>query len=415
LGVKEEGKMKRHTLIISLLLTMVSVLSPPLDLADIDSNVKIVVEGNTAFALELYQKLSSTEGNLFLSPYSISTALAMTYAGARENTATQMAETLHFSLEQQQLHPAFAKLESHLNAVQKKGNIQLNVANSLWPQKDYPFLKEYLALIKEHYGVLITPVDYRTAREAACKLINGWVEEKTKNKIKNLIQPDVLDALTRLILVNAIYFKGNWASQFEENQTKNAPFRLLSGKTIQVPTMSQKQEFGYAEDQSLQILELPYIGNDLSMLVMLPKQADGIAELEKNLTVENLRKWTTSLRKREVSVFLPKFKMTTQFRLGEVLISMGMSEAFDMNKANFAGMDGNPNWLYIAAVIHKAFVDVNEEGTEAAAATAVEMKALSAPPLTFRADHPFIFLIRENLTGSILFLGRVIDPTKEEG
>jgi len=220
--------------------------------------------------------------------------------------------------------------------------------------------------------------------------------------------------LTRLILVNAIYFKGNWASQFEENQTKNAPFRLLSGKTIQVPTMSQKQEFGYAEDQSLQILELPYIGNDLSMLVMLPKQADGIAELEKNLTVENLRKWTTSLRKREVSVYLPKFKMTTQFRLGETLISMGMSEAFDKNTANFAGMDGNPNWLYIAAVIHKAFVDVNEEGTEAAAATAVEMKALSAPPLTFRADHPFIFLIRENLTGSILFLGRVIDPTKEE-
>ncbi len=407
--------MKCQTRIFSLLLTMVSVLSPSLPLADIDSNLKIVVEGNTAFALELYQKLRGAEGNLFLSPYSISTALAMTYAGARENTAKQMAETLHFSLEQQQLHAAFAKLESHLNAVQKKGDIQLNVANSLWPQKDYPFLQEYLALIKECYGVLITPVDYQTAREAASKLINQWVEEKTNNKIRDLIQPGVLDVLTRLLLVNAIYFKGNWASQFEEKLTEDAPFYLLSGETIQVPTMSQKQEFGYTEDQSLQILELPYIGNDLSMLVLLPKQANGLAEIEKNLTVENLRKWTAQLREQEVMVFLPKFKMTSQFRLDKALISMGMSEAFDMNKANFAGMDGNPNWLYIAAVIHKAFVDVNEEGTEAAAATAVVTEVLSAPPVTFRADHPFIFLIRENLTGSILFLGRVIDPTKEEG
>lgn len=405
--------MKRHTRILSLLLTIVCVLSPSLYPADIDSNLKIVVEGNTAFALELYQQLRSAEGNLFLSPYSISTALAMTYAGARDNTAKQMAETLRFSLEQQQLHSAFAKLESNLNAVQKKGNIQLNVANSLWPQKDYPFLKEYLALIKECYGVLITPVDYKTAREAASKLINQWVEEKTKNKIRDLIQPGVLDVLTRLVLVNAIYFKGNWASQFEEKLTENAPFRLLSGETIQVPTMSQKQKFGYAEDQSLQILELPYIGNDISMLVILPKQVDGLAELEKSLTVESLRKWTTHLREQEVMVFLPKFKMTSQFRLDKALISMGMSEAFDMNKANFSGMDGNPNWLYIAAAIHKAFVDVNEEGTEAAAATAVVAKPLSAPPLTFRADHPFIFLIRENLTGSILFLGRVVDPTKE--
>ncbi|MDH5405343.1 MAG: serpin family protein [Candidatus Aminicenantes bacterium] len=406
--------MKRHTRILSLLLTMVSVLSPSLPLADIDSNLKIVVEGNTAFALELYRQLRSTEGNLFLSPYSISTALAMTYAGARENTAKQMADTLRFSLEQQQLHSAFARLESHLNAVQEKGNIQLNVANSLWPQKDYPFLKEYLALIKECYGVLITPVDYKTAHEAASKLINEWVEEKTKNKIRDLIQPGVLDALTRLVLVNAIYFKGNWASQFKEKQTENAPFRLLSRETIQVPTMSQKQKFGYAEDQSLQILELPYIGDDISMLVLLPKQVNGLSEIEKNLTVENLRKWTAHLSEQEVMVFLPKFKMTSEFRLDKALISMGMSEAFDMNKANFAGMDGNPNWLYIAAVIHKAFVDVNEEGTEAAAATAVVTKALSAPPLTFRADHPFIFLIRENLTGSILFIGRVTDPTKEE-
>ena len=370
-----------------------------------------VVKGNTDFALDLYRELRDTEGNLFFSPYSISTALAMTYAGARENTAKQMADVLHFPSGQNKVHPAFGQLETLLNEIQTQGDIRLNVANSLWPQEGYPFLEEYLALVKKHYGVVITPLDYQRAAEKARKIINQWVEEKTKDKIKNLIQPGVLDAVTRLVLVNAIYFKGNWAIQFDEKWTKDDTFYLLSGRTVQTPLMTQKEEFPYGDGEFLQVLELPYVGESLSMIVLLPNEKDGLPQLEKQLTAANLERWTSGLRKQKVKVFLPKFKMTSQFSLSKTLVGMGMGDAFNPNKANFSGMDGRLNWLYIGAVLHKAFIDVNEEGTEAAAATAVVMKIrMAAPPPTFKADHPFIFFIRENTTGSILFLGRVMDP-----
>jgi serpin B len=379
---------------------------------------EVVVKGNTTFALDLYRELKDTKrGNIFFSPYSISTALAMTYGGARGNTAKQMADVLHFPANHQELHPAFANLEALLNAVQEKGKVQLHVANSLWPQKDYPFLKEYLALVKKYYGVDITPVDYVQAADAATRSINRWVEEKTKNKIKDLIQPGILDALTRLVLTNAIYFKGNWASQFDENRTKHDDFYLLSGQTVQTPMMAQKSKFKYNEFESLQVLELPYVGEGLSMLVLLPKEKGGLPHLEKSLTAETLREWTEGLMEIEVKVFLPKFKMTSLFSLEKTLAAMGMHDAFDRTKANFSGMDGQRNWLYIGAVVHKAFVDVNEEGTEAAAATAVVMRIKMARrplrPVVFRADHPFLFLIRDNQTGSILFMGRVLDPTKK--
>ncbi|MFQ5799481.1 MAG: serpin family protein [Bacteroidota bacterium] len=376
--------------------------------------LEAVVKGNAVFALALYGELKEAEGNLFFSPYSISTALAMTYAGARGNTERQMARTLHFTLGQERLHPAFCSLEAGLNAVQEKGHIQLSAANALWPQKGYAFLEEFLVLTEKYYGVLITPVDYREATEAARRKINVWVEEKTENKIKDLIPPGILDDLTRLVLVNAIYFKGNWASQFQKTLTKEAPFWVTPTKKIKVPMMTQQQKFRYAESDSLQILELPYVGNDLSMVVLLPRKVDGLAELEDALTVESLEKWTRGLNEREVQVLLPRFKMDSQFGLNKTLASMGMIDAFDQDKADFSGMDGRKQWLYISAVIHKAFVDVNEEGTEAAAATAVVMGArglgVPKPPLIFRADHPFVFLIRDNHTGSILFLGRVVNP-----
>ena len=377
-------------------------------------DVSTLVKDNSAFAFDLYQKLCTSDGNIFFSPYSISTALAMTYAGARGNTEKQMARTLRFSLDQKHLHPAFAEFESKLNKLQKCSEVKLSIANSLWPQQDYKFLDEYLHLIKQYYGISITPVDYKRAHEAARQMINRWVEDNTQDKIKNLIQPGILDALTRLVLVNAIYFKGNWASQFKASQTKNASFFTSPEKSIQTPMMTQKQEFPYAELKSLKILELPYAGNELSMLVLLPKEIDGLEQLESALSVETLKQWKSHLNKREVLVFLPRFKMTSQFRLDKTLVSMGMVDAFCDRKANFEGMDGRPNWLYIAAVIHKAFVEVNEEGTEAAAATAVVMKelALPAPSPLFRADHPFLFLICENQTGSILFIGRVSDPSK---
>jgi len=371
------------------------------------SDVEIVVQGNTEFALALYQKLRTEEGNLFCSPYSISTALAMTYAGARGNTEAQMAQALHFLLDQEQLHPAFALLEAKLSDIGRKGHVQLRVANALWPQKGYALLEEFLALTKQYYGVLITTVDYGD-EETTRRTINAWVEEKTENKIQNLIPPGMLDISTFLVLVNAIYFKGNWASQFDQRLTHDAPFRVTPDEQVQVPMMTQKHEFRYGEDDGLQILELPYAGDDLSMVVLLPREIDGLTELEERLTVENLGRWTKNLRQREVQVLLPRFEITFPFRLDDTLKSMGMVDAF--GNADFSGMDGTKS-LFIGAVLHKAFVVVNEEGTEAAAATAVIMAmGLSSLPPVFRADHPFVFLIRENSTGSILFLGRVVRP-----
>ena len=380
--------------------------------ASSDVDTTDVVEGNTAFALDLYGKLKKNQGNLFLSPYSISTALAMTYAGARENSEKQMANVLHFTPGNNQLHPSFSRLEAQLNAIQGEGDIELSVANALWAQKDYFFLKTFLDLIENNYGAVINSVNFKGACEAVRIKINKWVEEKTKDKIKDLIKPGVLDPLTRLVLTNAIYFKGNWASQFEKSKTKEEKFWLDSSNSIKVPMMVQKQDFRYMESESLKMLELPYAGNDLSMIVLLPKEIDGLGKLETSLTVENLTNWLSLLKEKEIRVFLPKFKMSSQFNLSQTLSSMGMPDAFK-RKADFSGMTDNKD-LYISAVIHKAFVDVNEEGTEAAAATAVAMKFLSmpAPPPVFRADHPFLFLIRHNSSESILFLGRVVNPMK---
>jgi serine protease inhibitor len=372
-----------------------------------------VVQGNTEFALDLYGQLAGTEGNLFFSPYSILTALAMTYAGARANTEAQMARTLHFSPDPERLHPTFAALEAQLDAAQESGAVRLSVANALWPQAGYDLLPDYLALTKAYYGAAIFPVDYRQT-EAARKRINAWVEQETENKIVDLIGPGILNALTRLVLVNAIYFKGNWASQFDEALTEEAPFWVTPGNGVPVPLMTRKATFGYTETESLQILELPYVGKSLSMIVLLPRQVDGLSELERALTWENLATWTSRLWQREVQVFLPRFRLTCDFELSEALKALGMIDAF--GEADFSGMDGSLE-LYIRAVIHQAFVDVNEEGTEAAAATAVVMVTMSlqpSPPV-FRANHPFLFFIRENRTSSILFFGRMVHPETMEG
>ena len=382
--------------------------------AEVNPGEKSVVAGNTAFACDLYGKLKGQEGNLFLSPYSISTALAMTYGGAGGDTGAQMAKTLHFDLAKEGLHPAFAALENGLAGVQKKGKIKLAVANSLWPQKGYAFLPEYLDLCKKNYGTVITPLDYLKAAESARKTINAWVEDKTSKKITDLIGPGVLGAMTRMVLVNAIYFKGDWASQFKTEATQKHPFHISAGKTVDVALMHQRHEFAYSENDDMQVLELPYAGIDLSMIVLLPRKTDGIADLEAKLSTQNLTAWTGRLGFPKVDVFLPKFKMTSQFSLNDKLAALGMTDAFS-SKADFSGMNGKRD-LYISAVIHKAFVEVNEEGTEAAAATAVAISCKSEriepPSVVFRADHPFLFLIRDNHTGSILFLGRITDPTK---
>jgi len=393
--------------------------------ANEETNKQLIVTGNNKFALELYANLSGKEGNLFLSPYSISTALAMAHAGARGVTESQMAGVLHFPVidkpgtelssmlirEKQRFASVFGKIIKDLNNKGEKGGYELRVANALWGQKGYGFLEEFLGLIKNNYDGRLNEVDFIRAAEAARKTINTWVEKKTNDKIKNLIQKGVLDSMTRLVLTNAIYFKGNWAKQFKEDRTRKAPFTLANGRKVDVAMMNQTGQFNYMEAESFQGLELPYVDDELSMVILLPKEFDGLDEFEKTLTAEDLSKWLGKLRNREVRVSIPKFKMTSQFALASVLKSMGMTDAFSAN-ADFSGMNGRRD-LFISAVIHKAYVDVNEEGTEAAAATAVTMKLTSVGPAripVFRADHPFLFIIRDNHSGSILFIGRVMNP-----
>jgi serpin B len=379
----------------------------------VEPNQQALVGGNNKFAIELFAKLQSQQGNLFLSPYSISTALAMTYAGACGTTQEQMAKALQFptpTLSNEQFHNAFGGIIRQLNEAGKKGGYELVVANALWGQKDYKFLQEFLTLVRTNYDGDLKQVDFVNQTEAARKTINDWVENKTKGKIKELIKPGTLDSMTRLVLTNAIYFKGKWASQFKPDKTQDAPFTLLGGEKVNVPMMNQTSNFGYTETDTAQVLEMPYVNNDLSMVVLLPKKLDGVNELEKEMTSETIAGWLAKLHKREVQVWLPRFKLTCEFELAKVLGSMGMPDAF-CAKADFSGMTGNKE-LFISAVVHKAYVEVNEEGTEAAAATGVAMKLTSVPlpPPVFKADHPFVFLIRDNHTGSILFLGRTANP-----
>jgi serpin B len=389
------------------------ILTAPPACGQAQADLEAVTQGNAGFALDLYRELRAQEGNLFFSPYSISTALAMTYAGARGETARQMAAVLHFTLEAGRLDAAFSELRTGLAALQRKRGIELATANSLWPQKRYPFLKEYLSLVRKYYRTKITPVDYVDDPADARYKINAWVERETKDKIRNLIAKPP-DPLTRLILVNAVYFKGDWDSPFEKSASVEMPFYADGSPPSKVPMMRQSHDFNYAEDEHAQVLELPYDGGGVSMLVILPRERDGLGKLEEALTKAVLDGWTGSLAACRVAVTLPRFKLESGFNLHEALAALGMKDAFDMDRADFSGMDGIPNWLYIMAVVHKAFVEVNEEGTEAAAATGVQMGVKSIPDsFQFRADHPFLFLIRENAGGGILFLGRVSNPAPE--
>jgi len=375
------------------------------------AEVKGLVKGNTEFAFDLYGRLRGQKGNLFYSPYSISVALAMIYAGAREETEKQMAETLHFSLEQDLLHKKFYGLQKRLNEEMKQEGVQLRVANALWIQNDYRILPTFLGLAKKYYGAGARAVDFRQAVEKARRQINGWVEEKTEEKIKDLIKPGVLNPMTRLVLTNAIYFKGDWAYPFKKKSTRPGRFYVTPEKTVEAALMRQKEKFLYGETEAAQILELPYAGKELSMVIVLPKKKDGLGELEKTLTGNRVQEWLKKGWVQEVVVFLPKFKMTREFNLSKTLAAMGMKDAFLPRQADFTGMTGEKD-LFISAVVHKAFVEVNEEGTEAAAATGGVMGVTSvpAPPPVFRADHPFMFMIREVKTGSVLFMGRLVTP-----
>ena len=375
--------------------------------------VAVAADANR-FAFDLYGRLRSQEkGNLFFSPQSISTALAMTYAGARGETAAEMARTMHFSLPQDRLPAGYAALLGALRGGSGTRSYRLSIANRLWGQRGVSFLEPFIAVTRTSYGAELGLADFKTDAEGARGEINGWVAQETEQKIRDLIPAGVLGPDTRLVLANAIYFRGDWARQFEKSGTHEQPFHVSGGPPVGVPLMFAKLPAGFATrpDAAMKVLELPYKGDDLSMLVLLPDAMDGLAAVEANLTAENVRRWTTGLARQDVLVFLPRFSVESGFGLGTTLAAMGMPQAFS-DRADFSGMNGKRD-LSISAVLHKARVDVDEQGTEAAAATgvAVGIRAMRPEePPTFRADHPFVFFIRHNPTGAILFLGRVTNP-----
>jgi serpin B len=372
--------------------------------------VQTVVQGNNAFAFDLYARLRDKPGNLFYSPYSISTALAMTSAGARGETAEEMARVLHFSLEGGRLHPAFAELIREHNGQGLPRKYQLNVAQALWGDRTLHVRPEFQDLLQKRYDAQLRLTNFLGDPDSARRQINQWVEEQTQDKIKDLLHKDDIDALTRMVLVNAIYFKAAWQNPFNPKLTNTDALFHAAGKDVKTALMRQTEAFRYAEDEAFQAIELPYKGNELSMVVLLPREKDGLAKLEQSLSAAKLDGWLSKLKTRQVAVELPRFKIEARVNLASELMNMGMRLAFSP-MADFSGISSES--LMISKVIHQAFVDVNEAGTEAAAATAVVvMRASDAgTPAVFKADHPFVFLLRDQRTGSILFLGRVTDPS----
>ena len=392
-----------------------AVYSQPASNSDQDSPDRAtLVQGNNAFAIDLYGQLRQQDGNLFFSPASISTAFAMAYAGARGQTATEMAATLHFTLPPDRLHPAMGALLASFNAAHT--GYELHVADALWAEKDEAFLPHFLNLTRADYGAGFHPVDFKTAPDAVRATINQWVEQQTANKITNLLGQGSVTPDTRLVLTNAIYFKGDWDEPFRISYTEDEDFHLSATQTVKAPLMFRVGDYNYFDDGTLQALELPYQTGELSMIVFLPNKYDGLPALEKSFTAENAQKWLAQLHYTEkIHVTFPKFKMTDQFELNDTLAALGMKQAFQQSAADFSGMTGGRE-LFISAAVHKAYISVDEKGTEAAAATGMIMEATAMrdepPPITFTADHPFLFLIRDNKSGGILFMGRVTDPTK---
>jgi serine protease inhibitor len=374
--------------------------------------VRAVVAANTALALDIYHNFRRTPGNLFFSPFSISTALGLTYAGARGATEQEVGRAAHFHLGQIDLHPAFGELLSRMDRLEHRRRLSLVSANALWRQQGHSFSNDFLDLARTAYRADAEEVDFKRATKAATSKINAWLEERTRGKIKGMIEPEVLDSNTRLLLCSAIYFKGNWRSQFKVQETGPAPFFISSEKTVSVPMMAQTAEFKIArlDDPPASLLELPYYGGDLSMVIILPEAVEGLAEIESSLTPEKLNSWLARLddaSSHKTCVRIPRFRARQSLHLEPVLRALGMVSAFGP-AADFSGMDGTTN-LILSHALHQAFVDVNEAGTEAAASTLFEAKSKDMAD-RFNADHPFLYLIRDHGSGTILFLGRLSEP-----
>jgi serpin B len=384
------------------------VASPDVAEADLAE----LVAGDSAFAFDLYQAIRDEDDNLFFSPYSISLALAMTYAGARGETEQQMGDTLHYTLPQGRLHPAFNALDLELasraeGAEGQDGGFKLNIANAIWGQSGYSFLEDFLDILAQSYGAGLRVLDFVNAPEDSRVTINDWVSDETEGKIEDLLPPDSITSLTRLVLTNAIYFNAAWMYPFEDELTRDGTFDLLDGGQVTVPMMEQTEYFGYSEGERYQVVELPYEGDKLSMVILLP-EAGRFEEFASALDAERVASIVRGVAPQDIHLIMPKFTYESAFSLKETLAAMGMPAAF--GAADFSGIDGTRD-LFIGDVIHKAYVSVDEEGTEAAAATAVVMPtAAPMPAKEVTVDRPFVFMIRDIETGAILFLGHVVHP-----
>jgi len=400
-----------HALLLPLIL-----LGPGAPDAAPDELTRLARSSN-GFAFGLYRGLGAGSGNRVLSPASVTTALAMAWGGARGETAAQMARVLRFQGSPEAVMGASGRLAAALQDPAR--SIVFRIANRLFGEKTYRFEPAYLDATRAAFGAALEPADFRHATEAARLLINGWVEEKTEKRIRNLVPQGGVNRETRLVLVNAIYFLGDWEEPFKKEATRPAPFSTSASEKKDVPTMHAVEGFRFVAEDGLKALELPYKGGSMSMLVVLPDAVDGLPALEASLTADRLDSIVKSLASVRVFVTLPKFEIDPPgaLPLGDVLQKLGMAAAFSPDKADFTGIANPPDpadRLFISQVFHKAFVKVDEKGTEAAAATAVVMEraaAALARPAEFKADHPFLFFIRDNASGMVLFMGRVADPS----
>ena len=381
--------------------------------SSVNEHTHRLAKSNNAFAIHLYETLrdANQSENLFFSPLSISTAMAMTHLGAKGTSSSQIAEVLRFNrLEEWRLHHSFKELNSLLFGSDNK--YVLRAANKLYGKAGYDLAQDFLDGTRQFYDSVFESVADFTD-PSAIENINDWVSQQTEGRIQDLIAPGALDALTRLILVNAVYFKGQWATQFDPEDTEPGVFKMKHDETAMVNMMQLKGKFQLSDDKVRKcfVLELPYDGKDLSMLAVLPWEDDGLASVESQLTEDVLDFWDSDLEEEKVNIQFPRFKLEDQFSLSTSLASMGMSDPFVRGKANFEGISGDKS-LFISEVLHKAFVEFNEEGTEAAAATAVRIatRSLGSRPFWLNFDHPFMFLIRDRRTEAVLFMGRVVDP-----
>lgn len=375
-----------------------------------EADLAALADGNRAFAFALYQAVRGQDGNLFFSPYSISLALAMTYAGARGATEAEMAQALHFDLPQDRLHPAFNATDLALaSAGEGSDAFRLSIANATWGQQGFDFAPDYLDTLALNYGAGLRLSDFvdPTTREQTREEINAWVSDATEGKIEELFAEGALNDLTRLVLANAIYFKADWETPFEAEVTRPAPFTRLDGSQVEAPTMARRASTGYAAGEGYEAIELYYQGDRASMVILLPA-AGNFEAFEAALDADQVEAIFDQLQPTDLQIYLPKFKYATKLDLAGTLAAMGMPSAFDAGAADFAGMDGRGE-LYLTNVVHKAFVAVDEKGTEAAAATGVSVGTTSMPQ-TVAVDRPFIYLIRDRETGTMLFVGRVLDP-----